>query len=114
MPLMKTQIPLITRMLALSNCAFTFLAIELLAISLAVTCCANLQAADSVIAIESTSVVDVVSGEIRKDSTIVIEDDTIKYVGQSTDANIPEGATRIDGRGKFAIPGLWDLSLIHI
>jgi imidazolonepropionase-like amidohydrolase len=33
----------------------------------------------------------------------------ITYAGPATSATIPAGATVIDGRGKFLIPGLWDM-----
>jgi imidazolonepropionase-like amidohydrolase len=42
------------------------------------------------------------------DQTILVADGVIRAVGPSSAIAIPAGARRIDGRGKFAIPGLWD------
>lgn len=42
------------------------------------------------------------------DQTIVIADGVIRAVGPTSAITIPVGARRVDGRGKFAIPGLWD------
>jgi imidazolonepropionase-like amidohydrolase len=42
------------------------------------------------------------------DQTILISDGVIRAVGPRTSIDIPAAARRVDGRGKFAIPGLWD------
>src|SRR6202035_753630 len=42
------------------------------------------------------------------DSVIVIEDGVIKAAGARSRVRIPKGATILDAKGKFAIPGLWD------
>jgi imidazolonepropionase-like amidohydrolase len=43
------------------------------------------------------------------DATILIRDGRIAAIGPSSTVTIPAGATRIDGRGKFLIPGLADM-----
>ena len=58
------------------------------------------------LAITHTTVIDVVSGRRLPDRTVIIRDGRITSVG-TTDA--PRGAKLIDGRGKFVIPGLWDM-----
>lgn len=42
------------------------------------------------------------------DQTILIADGVIRAVGASSAIAIPVNARRVDARGKFAIPGLWD------
>jgi imidazolonepropionase-like amidohydrolase len=42
------------------------------------------------------------------DQTIIISKGVIQAVGPSGSTTIPRGATRVDARGKFVIPGLWD------
>jgi imidazolonepropionase-like amidohydrolase len=54
------------------------------------------------------TVVDIRSGQLRKDSTIVIQGDRIAGVGAAREVAIPEGGRRIDVNGGFVIPGLWD------
>lgn len=44
-----------------------------------------------------------------EDATIVIRDGRIAAVGPSRTTRVPDGATRIDGRGRFVIPGLADM-----
>ena len=46
---------------------------------------------------------------IIRDATIVIRDGRIAAIGPSARITIPAGAQRIDGRGKFVIPGLADM-----
>jgi imidazolonepropionase-like amidohydrolase len=43
------------------------------------------------------------------DSIIVIEDGVITAAGARSKVRIPKGATVLDAKGKFAIPGLWDM-----
>jgi imidazolonepropionase-like amidohydrolase len=61
------------------------------------------------IAITHVSVIDVASGEIRPDYTVLVSGNRIGYVGPATSASIPADAQIIDGRGKFLMPGLWDM-----
>jgi len=61
------------------------------------------------IAITHVSVIDVESGAIRSDYTVLVSGNRIGYVGPATSATIPADARIIDGRGKFLMPGLWDM-----
>jgi len=61
------------------------------------------------IAITHVSVVDVVTGDVGSDNTVVVTGNRITYAGPAIGATIPSGARTIDGRGKFLIPGLWDM-----
>jgi Amidohydrolase family len=59
------------------------------------------------------SVVDVSTGEIKPDMTVIISDGRIREIGSSTTARIPEAAQIVEAGGKFLIPGLWDMH-VHI
>ena len=48
------------------------------------------------------------AGSARRDQTILIEKGVIQTVGPSRFIRVPSGARRVNGRGKFVIPGLWD------
>ena|SRR5689334_1010595 len=61
------------------------------------------------IAITHTSVIDVRTGDVRKDFTVLIRGDRIAYVGPAKSAPTFDGARVVDGAGKFLIPGLWDM-----
>lgn len=43
------------------------------------------------------------------DSAVVVEKGRIKAVGPRTKVRIPKGASVIDAKGKFLLPGLWDM-----
>jgi len=55
------------------------------------------------------SVIDVVSGATRSDNTVIITGNRIVYAGPAGTADVPGDARVLDGRGKFLIPGLWDM-----
>lgn len=61
----------------------------------------------SSIAITHVAVVDTARGVAIPDLTVVVRGDRIVSVGKG--AVVPAGAVAIDGRGKFLIPGLWDM-----
>lgn len=67
------------------------------------------QPAQPAISIEHVSVVNVRDGSIAQDQTVVIEAGRISAVGPAESAKAPAGATSLDGRGKYLIPGLWDM-----
>jgi len=71
------------------------------------------QAASTII-IDSVSVVDVVRGVVRPPMRVVIRNNRIVSIERPPRAALPPPAdTVIDGRGKFLIPGLWDMH-VHI
>lgn len=63
------------------------------------------------LAITSVTGIDVHSGARRTGSTVLIRDNRIEAIG--TRLAIPAGARKMDGRGKFLIPGLWDMH-VHL
>jgi imidazolonepropionase-like amidohydrolase len=69
------------------------------------------QAADiaSVLAITNVTVVDTAGGPNRPGRTVVVRGDRIAELVETGRAAIPPAARRIDGTGKFLIPGLWDM-----
>ena len=67
--------------------------------------------ANNAIAITDVTVIDVESGARIDGANVVTVGDRIARVGRS--AVIPPGATRVNGRGKFLVPGLWDMHSHH-
>ncbi|MFL5463015.1 MAG: amidohydrolase family protein [Gemmatimonadaceae bacterium] len=53
--------------------------------------------------------IDVAGGTVRADNTVIVKGTRITYVGPSNGVSVPAEARVIDGRGKFLIPGLWDM-----
>lgn len=60
-------------------------------------------------AITRVAVVDVEGGRALPDMTVVVNGDRIQSVGPANRTKPPRGARIIDARGKFLIPGLWDM-----
>src|SRR5687767_13710633 len=59
------------------------------------------------VAITNVTAVDVLSGAKHAAVTVVTKGSEIVAVGRGV--AIPRGALRVDGAGKFLIPGLWDM-----
>ncbi|HKY91188.1 MAG TPA: amidohydrolase family protein [Nevskiaceae bacterium] len=47
------------------------------------------------------------------DSAVVIEGDRVVAAGPAATVRVPPGATFVDARGKFLVPGFWDLH-VHV
>jgi imidazolonepropionase-like amidohydrolase len=61
------------------------------------------------IAIAHATVFDMTGAPPRRDFTVVADGARIVAVGPSATVRIPSGARVIEGRGKYLIPGLWDM-----
>ena len=61
------------------------------------------------IAITDVTIIDVHDGSARPAMTVLISDNRITAVGSSKQTLILKQIRVIDGRGKFLIPGLWDM-----
>src|SRR5688500_7078334 len=58
--------------------------------------------------IKDVSVIDVVTGSVLSNQTLIIQDDRIAVMGPSLETKVPDNSKIVDGNGKFIIPGLWD------
>ena len=65
--------------------------------------------AEGVIAITDVAVIPMTSDTVLRGSTVIVSDGRIAEVGPSARVGIPAGARRIDGRGRYLIPGLSDM-----
>jgi len=61
------------------------------------------------LAITDVTVIDCSGAAARPESTVLIADGRITEVGPSANVEIPAGARVAAGRGRFLIPGLWDM-----
>ena len=66
-------------------------------------------AAPRPLAITGATIVDVASGRLIRDQTVIVRAGRIVTVGPRGATRIPVGARVIDGRARFLIPGLWDM-----
>ena len=75
----------------------------------ALALCCSLFGAKPPIAIVDVTVVDILTAALHPHQTVVVADDRITSVG----LHAPAGARVVNGRGKFLIPGLWDMH-VHL
>ncbi len=66
-------------------------------------------ASSGAFAITGATLVDGTGAAPVADSVVVVKGDRIVAVGPSSKVKVPKGATVVDGRGKWLIPGLWDM-----
>jgi imidazolonepropionase-like amidohydrolase len=59
--------------------------------------------------IEHVTVIDVIEGRAQPDMLVEIRGRTIASITPESRARVPAGAMVVDGKGKFLIPGLWDM-----
>ena len=68
-------------------------------------------------AITHVTVIDVQNGSRLADQNVLVSGNLITAVGSANQVAVPNGITTLDGRGKFLIPGMWDMhvhSLEHL
>src|SRR2546423_2670279 len=80
---------------------------------IALAVAARLAAAQTPIAITHVSVIDGSGSAARRDLTVVIRGTRIVAVGPARTTRIPVRALVVNGRGKFLIPGFWDMH-VHV
>ncbi len=73
------------------------------------TCASAQTAPPPVLVIENVTVLPMDSERVLKDHTVVVEGRRIVALGPTASTKTPDDATRIDGRGKFLLPGLTEM-----
>jgi imidazolonepropionase-like amidohydrolase len=74
---------------------------------------AQLSSAANVVVITNITVVDVERGTSRPHQSVVVSDSRIELVGPAKDIPAPSGARILEGKGKYVMPGLWDMH-VHV
>jgi imidazolonepropionase-like amidohydrolase len=67
--------------------------------------------ASAPVALTDITLIDIETGARRTAVTVLTQGDRIAAIGPIV--AVPRGATRVSGRGKFLIPGLWDMHTHH-
>ena len=65
------------------------------------------------IAITHVTVIDVVTGAKLEDRTVLVRDRHIAVVDTAPRVRVPAGTRQVEGRGRYLIPGLWDMH-VHL
>ncbi len=81
----------------------------LLALVICTSCKNELSQSTNTYILENTSVIDVANGQIKPNQTVIIEGNRISQLGQIDPINYPDQTTKIECKGMFLIPGLWDM-----
>ncbi len=68
---------------------------------------------NATLVIKHAQIVDVATGRVQPDMTVVVDGDRIVAVGEDSATTIPSGAPAIDAAGRFLIPGLRDMH-VHV
>ena len=69
----------------------------------------NAPADGDVYAIENVNVVPMDSERVLEGQTVIVRGDRIEAVGEASSVEVPEDAVRIDGAGKYVMPGLAEM-----
>ena len=85
----------------------------LLVLGLAATMGSNAGDEPQPLAIAHATVIDPATGSVNADQTVVIAGGRIQHVVPSANYKPEKGAQIIEARGKYLIPGLWDMH-VHI
>lgn len=79
--------------------------------------CASMRAqkpaVDDLLVLNNVTVVDVRTGALQPEQTVILERNHIASVGPSKPAKYPRNAASVNCRGLFLIPGLWDMH-VHL
>src|SRR6202521_5455186 len=70
-------------------------------------------AVDDLLVLNNVTVVDVRTGTLQPEQTVILERNHIASVGPSKSAKYPRNAPSVNGHGYFLIPGLWDMH-VHL
>lgn len=68
-----------------------------------------LDSAETVTAFVGVNVVPMDTERILEDQTVIVVDDRIAAIGPAASTRLPQGAVRIDGSGKWLVPGLGEM-----
>ena len=65
--------------------------------------------AATALAITNVTVIDGTGSPPRRNQTVLVEGSRLVAIGPSAQLRVPLAATRVNGTGKYLIPGLWDM-----
>src|SRR5687767_177009 len=84
------------------------LSLAILAPAFAQTPTARSQGVVPVVAFVSVNVIPMDRERVEQQQTVIVRGDRIAAIGATANLPIPEGATVIDGAGRYLMPGLTD------
>jgi imidazolonepropionase-like amidohydrolase len=86
-----------------------------LCVALAATAAAAAESGVSAnLVITHVNVIDATGAPPLTDMTVIVREQRIAELGKSAAVRAPAAATTVDGRGKYLIPGLWDMHVHEV
>ena len=64
---------------------------------------------ENILAVSDVTVIDATGTPAKPNMTVIITGDRITEIGPTARVSIPKNAKLVDAKGKFLIPGLWDM-----
>jgi len=68
---------------------------------------------NDLLVLDNVTVVDVRTGKLEPDQTVILKGNRIFSIGPSKSAKYPRKADSVNGKGGYLIPGLWDMH-VHL
>ena len=62
-----------------------------------------------VFAFQGVNVLPMDGRDVTRDQTVIVRDSRIETIGAAAETDIPQGARRIDGSGRYLVPGLTEM-----
>src|SRR5689334_1587412 len=100
-------------MKTLRSLVSSFLVLELALLVASCPARAQKPSAADLLVLNNVTVVDVRTGKLQPDQTVVLERNRIYSVGPSKSAKYPRNADSVNCKGGYLIPGLWDMH-VHL
>src|SRR5690349_12753722 len=100
-------------MKTLRSLVSSFLVLELAQLLMACLVLTQKPATADLLVLHNVTVVDVRTGTLQPDQTVVLERNRIYSVGPSKSAKYPRNAESVNCKGGYLIPGLWDMH-VHL
>src|SRR5690242_2350032 len=100
-------------MKTLRSLVSSFLVLELALLVASCPARAQKPSAADLLVLNNVTVVDVRTGKLQPDQTVVLERNRISSIGPSKTAKYPPKADSVNCKGGYLIPGLWDMH-VHL
>ena len=71
-------------------------------------------AQEPILAFTHVNLIDATGSPVLPDMTVIVEGKRISQIGKSDVTPLPKGARVVEGRGKYLIPGLWDMHVHEV
>jgi hypothetical protein len=69
----------------------------------------RMAAQEPALAFVHVNVIDATGSPVQADMTVVVQGKEILQIGKSKDVAVPKSTKVVESRGKYLIPGLWDM-----